>query len=90
MICEITNRGTTFGHNVSHACNKTNRPFKINAFTRKIFSPALGRDITICVSNKGLRTLLHHGSIDEFLEKNHNIKSKKLRQVQKQIRNAKI
>ena len=57
-----------FGHNVSGKFNaKTNRTFKINVFTKRLWSVALGRAVQVRVSATALRTIEKSGGLDEYL-----------------------
>lgn len=86
MICVVTGKKVMFGRNVSHANNKTNRKFNINAGQKDFFSSALGRNIRVNISNNGLRTIYKYGSIDDFIIKSkYNRLHKSLQNVYKQI-----
>lgn len=67
--CMITGKGVMTGNNVSHAQNKTRRRFLPNIQDVKLFSDALGRNISVRISSAGLRTLDHVGGLDAFLMK---------------------
>ena len=49
------------GNNVSHANNKTRRRFLPNIQETSVYSEALGRQIRVKVSTKGLKTIEHNG-----------------------------
>lgn len=68
-LCSLSNKKTLFGHNVSHANNKTNRMFKINAKRVRVYSEVLNMKIPLKLSSHALRTLDKHGGIDEVLKK---------------------
>ena len=54
--CQITGKGTVYGHNVSHSQVKTNRTFKSNLHWKKLLNPANNQMMRIKVSSAGLRT----------------------------------
>lgn len=55
--CAVTLKSTTFGNNVSHACNRTRRRFKSNIHKKKYRMPLQDQTFLIKTSKKGLRTL---------------------------------
>jgi large subunit ribosomal protein L28 len=61
--CDITGRKTTFGNNVSFSKHRTNRTFKANFHSRRIFVPELDRYVRIKVSTQGLRLIDKHGGL---------------------------
>ena len=65
--CEITGKGPMTGNNVSHANNKTKRRFLPNLQDASFFSSALKKNIKVCSSTNGIRTVEHKGGIDAFL-----------------------
>lgn len=64
--CDITGISSITGNHVSHANNKTKRVFKVNLQTKVFFVPALGRNVTLRVSAKGIRVIDKKG-IDYFV-----------------------
>lgn len=56
-----------FGHNVSHANNKTKRTFLPNVHWVTLKSAVLQRDVSLKLSTHAMRTLHKHGGLDEFL-----------------------
>ena len=79
--CELTGKGPLKGHNVSHANNKTKRKFNPGIKKIKFKSDILKKNITLKVSNAGLRTVDFKGGLDKFLL---SAKKKKLsKKVQK-------
>ena len=66
--CELTGKGPLKGHNVSHANNKTKRKFNPGIKKIKFKSDILKKNITLKVSNAGLRTVDFKGGIDKFLK----------------------
>jgi large subunit ribosomal protein L28 len=65
--CELTGKETQFGHNVSHSKRATNRRFRPNIQKVTLQSEALGRQITLRVSTRALRSVLKKGGLDRFL-----------------------
>ena len=66
--CELTGKGPLKGHNVSHANNKTKRKFNPGIKKIRFKSDILKKNITLKVSNAGLRTVDFKGGIDKFLK----------------------
>ena len=66
--CELTGKGPLKGHKVSHANNKTKRKFNPGIKKIKFKSDILKKNITLKVSNAGLRTVDFKGGIDKFLK----------------------
>ncbi|MEN9715284.1 MAG: hypothetical protein RJA35_751, partial [Actinomycetota bacterium] len=48
--CQVTQTGPQFGHNVSHAQNKTKRRFDPNIQKKTYFVPSLKRNVTLTLS----------------------------------------
>jgi large subunit ribosomal protein L28 len=65
--CPITQRGVQAGNNVSHANNKTRRRFLPNLQRTRVFSEALGEEIRLRVTPRGIRTIEHNGGLDAYL-----------------------
>ena len=53
--CDICGKGPRFGHNVSHALNRTSRQFKPNIQKRTIIVGSTKRRLKVCA--KCLRSL---------------------------------
>ena len=68
-ICELTGKGRQVGCNVSHANNKTKRRFLPNLVNVTLRSEALGRDVSLRIAAKTLRTVDKHGGLDGYLAK---------------------
>lgn len=49
MRCENCGKGVMYGHNVSHAKNRTNRLFKPNLQTSRIVIDGIGKRMKLCV-----------------------------------------
>jgi large subunit ribosomal protein L28 len=65
--CAITGKGVQYGHNVSHANNKTKRRFLPNLQKTTLLSDALDQLISIRLSVNAIRTIEHNGGLDSYL-----------------------
>ena len=65
--CSLTGKEVQFGHNVSHSNRKTNRRFVPNIQKVSLQSEILGRQITLRISTRALRTVIKKGGLDPFL-----------------------
>jgi large subunit ribosomal protein L28 len=65
--CELTGKETMFGHNVSHAKNRTNRRFVPNLQRVTLHSDALRKDIKLRVCTRALRSVQHNSGLDNYL-----------------------
>jgi large subunit ribosomal protein L28 len=65
--CELTGTDTLFGHNVSHANNRTNRRFVPNLQKVTLYSEALRRAIRLRITTRALRSVQKNGGLDAFL-----------------------
>ena len=59
--CYVTQKKPQFGHNVSHANNRTKRKFYHNLQTKKFFVPEEGKWITLKLSASAIRTINKKG-----------------------------
>jgi large subunit ribosomal protein L28 len=59
MKCELTGKKRSFGHNVSHAKNRTNRYWLPNVQKKRV--TINGKTVRIQVSARALRTLTKSG-----------------------------
>ena len=55
--CAISGKTTTFGHNVSFSKRRTNRKFKANIQSKKVYIPELGTSVQIQLSTHAMRTI---------------------------------
>ena len=55
--CEISGLSRQVGHRVSHAKNRTKHVFQANLISKKIYSPELGKNISLRISTRILRTI---------------------------------
>ncbi|MCX7352160.1 MAG: 50S ribosomal protein L28 [Alphaproteobacteria bacterium] len=70
--CALTGKGVLFGHNVSHANNKSNRRFLPNLQNVSFLSEVLGRTISLRLSTRAIRTVEFHGGLDAYLSSTPN------------------
>ncbi|MGU3292368.1 50S ribosomal protein L28 [Williamsia sp. M5A3_1d] len=59
--CQVTGRKPGFGKQVSHSHVRTNRRWNPNIQRRRYFVPGEGRNITLHVSAKGIKTIDRDG-----------------------------
>ena len=62
--CVISGKKVLVGNNVSHANNKTKRRFIPNLQNATFFSNSLGRNISLRLATKAIRTIDSKGGID--------------------------
>lgn len=65
--CELTGKESLYGHNVSHANNRTNRRFVPNLQKVSLYSDALRRVVRMRISTRALRSVQHNGGLDRYL-----------------------
>jgi large subunit ribosomal protein L28 len=65
--CELTGKESLFGHNVSHANNRTNRRFVPNLQKVTLHSDALRRNIKLRICTRALRSVQCNGGLDTYL-----------------------
>ncbi len=70
--CELTGKGTQFGHNVSHARNRTNRRFVPNLQQVTLYSDCLHHGVKLRISTRALRSVQHNGGLDAYLLSRHD------------------
>ena len=84
--CELTTKSVQYGHNVSHANNKTKRRFLPNLVNVTLISESLGQSYRFRISANALRTVEHRGGLDAFLVKaDANELSQRARLLKRQI-----
>ena len=59
--CQITNKGTHRGNNVSHANNKRRKVWNANIHTKRIFDTKSGKWVKVKLSARALRTVNKKG-----------------------------
>ena len=67
--CELSGVKPIVGHKVSHSNVKTKRRFLPNLVNVTLRSEALGRDVSLRIAAKTLRTVDKHGGLDGYLLK---------------------
>ncbi len=55
--CQVTEKAPQFGHNVSHAQNKTKRRFNPNIQKKTYFVPSMKRNVTLQLSARGIKVI---------------------------------
>ena len=60
-VCQVTGRKRLIGNNVAHSKLRTKRTFDLNLKTKKFWSEAEQRYITLKVSCKGMRIIEKNG-----------------------------
>ena len=60
-VCQITGRKRMIGNNVAHSNLRTKRDFALNLKTKKFWSEAEQRFITLKVTTKGMRIIEKNG-----------------------------
>jgi large subunit ribosomal protein L28 len=60
-ICQVTGAKPVFGHHVSHSHRRTSRRFNVNVQSKRYWVPSLGRDVTLTVSARGIKTIDQRG-----------------------------
>jgi len=60
-VCEITGRKRMVGNNVAHSKLRTKRTFDLNLKTKKFWSEAEQRFVTLRVTCKGMRIIEKNG-----------------------------
>ena len=65
--CALSGKAVQYGHNVSHANNKTKRRFMSNLQVASVLSDALGHSVRLRLTPRGIKTIEHNGGIDAWL-----------------------
>ena len=60
-VCQVTGTEVGFGHHVSRSHRRTNRRFDANIQRKRYWVPSLGRQVTLRVSARGIKTIDAHG-----------------------------
>lgn len=86
-VCELSGKGVQYGHNVSHANNKTKRRFLPNLVNVTLISDLLGQSYRFRICANALRTVEHRGGLDGFLAKSVDSElSQRARLLKRQIK----
>lgn len=91
--CELSGVKPIVGHKVSHSNVKTKRRFLPNLVNVTLRSETLGRDVSLRIAAKTLRTVDKHGGLDGYLAKSKDdtLSAKALkikRDIEKQVAEA--
>jgi large subunit ribosomal protein L28 len=65
--CALSGKSVQYGHNVSHANNKSKRRFMSNLQVASVLSDALGHQVRLRLTPRGIKTIEHNGGIDAYL-----------------------
>jgi large subunit ribosomal protein L28 len=65
--CALSGKSVQYGHNVSHANNKSKRRFMSNLQVASVLSDALGHSVRLRLTPRGIKTIEHNGGIDAYL-----------------------
>jgi large subunit ribosomal protein L28 len=60
-ICQVTGAQPTFGNAVSHSHRRTRRRWNVNIQSKRYWVPSLGRQVTLKVSARGIKTIDRRG-----------------------------
>ena len=60
-VCHVTGAEPGFGHHVSHSHRRTKRRFDVNIQSKRYWVPSLGRNVTLTVSARGIKTIDQRG-----------------------------
>ena len=60
-VCQVTGRKRMKGNNVAHSKLRTKRDFSLNLKTKKFWSEAEQRFVTLKVTTKGMRIIEKNG-----------------------------
>lgn len=59
--CQVTGTTPSFGNNVSHSHRRTRRRFDVNIQSKRYWVPSLGRNVTLTLSARGIKTVDQRG-----------------------------
>jgi large subunit ribosomal protein L28 len=65
--CELTGKESLYGHNVSHANNRTNRRFVPNLQKVTLHSDALRKEVKLRICTRALRSVQRNSGLDAYL-----------------------
>lgn len=65
-VCQVTGKGPSSGHNVSHSVRRTKRRFLPNLQWKRIFDPVSKKWIRVRIATSTLRTLFKEPSPHEL------------------------
>jgi large subunit ribosomal protein L28 len=59
--CQVTGATPGFGHRISHSHRRTKRRFDPNIQRKRYWVPSLGRQVTLTLSARGIKTVDRRG-----------------------------
>ncbi len=65
--CMVTGKTVQYGHNVSHANNKTKRRFLPNLQEKSLLSEVLDQTVRLRLTTNAIRSIEFHGGLDAYL-----------------------
>lgn len=81
--CELTGKGPTVAHKVSHSNIKTKTIKHPNIQQKKLFSATLGKLVSLKLASSTIKTIEHNGGLDSFILKqpiqNLSLRARKVR-----------
>lgn len=85
--CELTGKKPQYGHNVSHANNKTKTRWHLNLQTKKYFIAPLKKSLSLRLTTRAIRTIDKHGDVAVAIlkAKTENL-SDRLQKIQRQLK----
>ena len=60
-VCQVTGAKPGFGHKISHSHRRTKRRFDVNIQRKTYWVPSLGKNVTLTVSARGIKTIDQRG-----------------------------
>ncbi len=81
--CALSGKAVQYGHNVSHANNKTKRRFMANLQVASVLSDALGHSVRLRLTPRGIKTIEHNGGIDAKVLKRRVVTAKAKKDAKK-------
>jgi len=75
-VCQVTGKGPSSGHNVSHSVRRTKRRFLPNLQWKRIFDPVSKKWIRIRIATSTLRTLFKEPSRHELKKLQRKLEQK--------------
>ena len=88
--CALSGKSVQYGHNVSHANNKSKRRFMSNLQVASVLSDALGHSVRLRLTPRGIKTIEHNGGIDAYLLGTNDSKlSPEMRTLKRRVTAAK-
>ena len=89
--CALSGKSVQYGHNVSHANNKTKRRFMSNLQVASVLSDALGHSVRLRLTPRGIKTIEHNGGLDAYLLGTSTAKlSPEMRVLKRRVSAAKV